>query len=87
MPLGAVRTGTLPSQAELRFDVVLGPRDPAKLTSDAAEVSQPGSPLDHQYLAKGQFPRLFGASRTAIANVRSGCVTPGLIPGRSAPTI
>jgi hypothetical protein len=61
--------------------VVLEPRSPAALRAYAEAVSMPSSRLYRHYLTPAQFGLRFGASRTAIARVRSALRAQGLDPG------
>ena len=58
--------------------MVLQPRDPAALAQFATEVSTPGSPLYRHYLAPGQFPSVFGPTRTAVASLEAALRADGL---------
>jgi hypothetical protein len=80
-PRGAVRIGAEPGSTVLHLDVILQPRDPAALTSYATEVATPGSPVYHDYLAKGAFASAFGPTATAISAVRTSLRGLGLKPG------
>ena len=77
-PKAARALGSLPAAAKLHIDVVLQPRDPAALARFATNVSTPGSPLYRHYLARGQFPNVFGPTTTAVAAVEGVLRADGL---------
>ena len=77
-PNAARALGSLPAAAKLHIDVVLQPRDPAALARFATNVSTPGSPLYRHYLARGQFPNVFGPTTTAVAAVEGVLRADGL---------
>ena len=81
VPAGSVRTGGLPGSTTLHIDVVLQPRDPAALAQYATEVSTPGSPLYHDYIARGQFAGMFGPTDATINRVYAALRASGLNPG------
>ena len=89
-----VRVGTAPSApasaraltappltTTLQVAVVLQPRDPAALAQFATEVSTSGTPLYHHYLARGQFPSVFGPTAASIDTVEATLRAEGLHPG------
>ncbi|MHB1511227.1 MAG: protease pro-enzyme activation domain-containing protein [Acidimicrobiales bacterium] len=77
-PNAARALGSLPAAAKLHIDVVLQPRDPAALARFATNVSTPGSPLYRHYLARGQFPNVFGPTTAAVAAVEGALRADGL---------
>ena len=77
-PRNARRLGALLATTTLHLDVVLQPRDPAALAQFATQVSTPGSALYRHYLAPGQFPSVFGPTRTAIASLETALRADGL---------
>lgn len=81
VPAGSVRTGALPASTTLHIDVALQPRDPAALAQYATEVSRPGSPLYHDYIARGQFAGMFGPTSATINAVYAALRARGLNPG------
>jgi hypothetical protein len=81
VPAGATRIGGLPGSTTLHVDVVLAPRNPAALVWYAAQVSTPGSPLYHNYIAPGQFASLFGPTSATISSVYAALRSRGLNPG------
>ncbi len=80
IPHGTARLGALPASTPIDVDVVLQPRNAAALTALATDVSTPGSPEYHQYLAPGQFAGEFGATPSAIAQVEAALRAEGLHP-------
>ncbi len=81
LPIGAKVTGALAQAATLSVDVTLQPRDPAALAAFVNDVSTPGNPLYHHYLARGQFASRFGPAPSTISAVRSWLIAGGLHPG------
>lgn len=81
MPAGSARIGALPAGTTLHIDVVLQPRDPAALAQYAAQVSTPGSPLYHRYIARGQFAGLFGPTSATVDRAYAVLRARGLNPG------
>jgi len=77
-PLGARALGSLAATTTLHLDVVLQPRDPAALARFATDVSTPGSALYRHYLAPGQFPDVFGPTKTTVAEIEKVLRTDGL---------
>ncbi len=67
VPAGATAAGAVPSSALISGDVVLRPRDNAALKRFIAAVTDPGSPLFHQYLPPGAFAGRFGPPASAIS--------------------
>src|ERR1700722_7284984 len=86
IPQGAVRLGAEPGSRVLHLDVVLEPRDPAALSRYATQVATPGSPMFHDYLPRGAFPRVFGPTESSIATVRATLSALGLKLGRTSPS-
>jgi subtilase family serine protease len=81
VPPGSARIGALPTSTTIQIEVALAPRDPAALNQFAAQVSTPGSPLYHDYIARGQFAPLFGPTRATINAVYAALRARGLRPG------
>src|SRR5258708_2170317 len=81
VPHGSARIGTLPSSTTMQIDVALAPRDPAALSQYATQVATPGSPLYHDYIARGQFASFFGPTSTTINSVYATLRARGLNPG------
>jgi subtilase family serine protease len=69
----------------VRVTLALAPRDPSALAAYATAVTTPGSPLYHHYLTVAQFARRFGASPSAIANVREAVAAHGMAAGAATP--
>lgn len=65
----------------MKIELALAPRDPAALASFADQVSTPGSPLYHDYIARGQFASLFGPTTATINSVYAALRARGLNPG------
>ena len=84
-PAGAKVVGALPGDTSLKVTVELAPRDPAGLAAYAAAVSDPASPDYRHYLSVAEFAQRFGASTSAIAEVRSSLQAHGLSPGAVSP--
>jgi subtilase family serine protease len=81
VPAGSARIGALPGSITIQIDVALAPRDPAALSQYANQVSTPGSPLYHQYIARGQFASLFGPTNATVTSVYAALRARGLNPG------
>jgi hypothetical protein len=81
VPQGAIHLGALPASRMMRVDVVLSPRNAAALSRYATAVSTPGSRFYHDYLARGQFARLFGPTSATIRRVMAALRADGLDPG------
>ena len=69
------------SSASLSGTVVVKPRDNAALVQFIAGVSDPSSPLFHQYLRAGAFAGRFGPTAATIAAVRAQLTADGLHVG------
>ena len=78
VPTGAQSLGAVSSSASLSGTVVLKPRDNAALVQFIGAVSDPSSPLFHQYLPAGAFASRFGPTAATIAAVRSQLAADGL---------
>src|SRR3984885_16076379 len=78
VPAGARSLGAVSSSASLSGTVVLKPRDNAALVQFIGAVSDPSSPLFHQYLPAGAFASRFGPTAAMIAAVRSPLTAGGL---------
>jgi Pro-kumamolisin, activation domain/IPT/TIG domain len=78
IPLGAQSLGAESSSASLTGTVVLKPRDNAALVQFIDAVSDPSSPLFHQYLPAGAFATRFGPTGASIGAVRSQLAADGL---------
>ena len=81
VPAGSTNLGPEVTGTPLSIDVVLSPRDPAALASFVREVSDPGSPQYHHYLARGDFGSRFGAAPSTISQVTATLRSEGLTPG------
>ena len=80
-PTGAQALTAPPTTTSIQVTVVLQPRDPAALAQFATEVSTPGTPLYRHYLARGQFPSVFGPTAASIDTVEATLRAEGLHPG------
>jgi hypothetical protein len=78
VPAGARSLGAISSSASLSGTVVLKPRDNAALVQFISDVSNPSSPLFHQYLPAGAFASRFGPTEDTINAVRSQLTADGL---------
>ena len=78
LPSGTRAVGKLAAGRRLSGAVALKPRDPAALTAYATDVSTPGNPLFHHYLAKGAFDERFGPSAATVAAVTAKLEASGL---------
>lgn len=78
VPTGAHSLGTVSSSASLSGTVVLKPRDNAALVQFVNAVSNPSSPLFHQYLPAGAFASRFGPTKATIDAVRTQLTAGGL---------
>jgi hypothetical protein len=78
VPVGARSLGAVSSSASLSGTVVLKPRDSAALAQFIDEVSDPTSPMFHQYLPPGAFADRFGPTEATIGAVRSQLAADGL---------
>ena len=81
VPSGSARIGALPASTTMQIEVALAPRDPAALSQYASQVSMPGSPLYHQYIARGQFASMFGPTSATVNSVYAALRARGLNPG------
>jgi len=81
VPHGSAPIGALPASTTMHIEVALAPRDPAALSQFANQVSTPGSPLYHDYIARGQFAPLFGPTRATIDSVYAALRARGLHAG------
>ena len=81
VPTGAQSLGAVSSSAWLSGTVVLKPRDNAALVQFIAGVTDPSSPLFHQYLPAGAFAGRFGPTAATIAAVRAQLTADGLHVG------
>jgi len=81
LPKGAKALDPLLLTTKLHVEVVLQPRDPVALARFANAVSTPGSRLYRHYLARDQFPEVFGPTRTEVAEVEGVLRADGLQPG------
>uniref|UniRef100_UPI003EBB3CD7 S53 family peptidase n=1 Tax=Actinacidiphila sp. bgisy145 TaxID=3413792 RepID=UPI003EBB3CD7 len=82
LPKGAVRTAAPSGATAIELGVELAPRDPAALRTFIADVSTPGSPLYHHYLATGEFGPRFGPSAATVRQVRAALAAQGLTAGK-----
>ena len=80
-PQGAVELGRAPARTRVALEIALRPRDPAALARAVQAVSNPASALYRHYLARGQFGRMFGPTRAAVAAVSGWLRRAGLRVG------
>jgi kumamolisin len=85
VPAGATEVGAVDRGGSVTVEVELRSRDAAGLARLAADVSTPGRPDFHQYLARGSFARRFGADPTAVATLRHLALGAGLSVASVAP--
>jgi hypothetical protein len=85
LPAGSSVEGPSDAAATVTVDVALSPRDPAALDTFVHDVSTPGSPEYHHYLAAGQFASIFGPTPATIAATRAWLTGAGLRPGATSP--
>ena len=85
LPAGSSVEGPSDAAATVTVDVALSPRDPAALDTFVHDVSTPGSPEYHHYLAAGQFASIFGPTPGTIAATRAWLTGAGLHPGTTSP--
>lgn len=78
LPRGARAVGALSSTSQVTGLIALKLRDPSGLRRFLASVTNPRSPRYHQYLARGQFARLFGPTQQVVARVEAQLSTSGL---------
>ncbi len=78
---GGTVTGDLAASASVHAQVILQPRDPAALAEFVTELSTPGSPEYHHYLARGEFAQDFGATPVTVRAVDAALLAQGLQPG------
>ncbi|MGH9125381.1 MAG: protease pro-enzyme activation domain-containing protein, partial [Acidimicrobiales bacterium] len=78
LPSGATRKRPLPPSTSLRLTVILNPSHPDGLAALARDVSTPGSPQYHHYLAPGQFARAYAPAAKTIGAVRNQLTRLGL---------
>src|ERR1700733_3083178 len=78
VPAGARSLGAVSSSASLSGTVVLKPRDNAALAQFIAEVSDPASPMFHQYLQAGAFAGWVRPPAGPLDAVRSQLSSDGL---------
>jgi Pro-kumamolisin, activation domain/Putative Ig domain len=81
LPAKAVVQDTVAAGVPLHLTVMLEPRDPKSLAMLAQDVSTPGSPEYHHYLAAGQFAQEFGPTDATLTTVEQALATLGLHPG------
>ncbi|MFI9380186.1 protease pro-enzyme activation domain-containing protein [Kutzneria sp. NPDC052558] len=85
VPHGAVAAAAPAADAKLNLSVALAPRDQAALDAFVQRVSDPKSPQYKQYLGKGQFGGVFGATQKTIDAVTKSLRDAGLTPGTPTP--
>jgi hypothetical protein len=78
VPTGARSLGAASASAPLTGTVVLKPRDNAALTQFISDVTNPSSPLFHEYLPAGAFASRFGPTQATIDAVRAQLTRNGL---------
>lgn len=78
VPVGARALGAVSASAALSGDVVLKPRDNAALVQFIGRVTDPSSPLFHEYIPAGAFGSRFGPTPGAIDAVRRQLQADGL---------
>jgi hypothetical protein len=86
VPPGATLVGPAPATTALPLTVTLKPRDPAALTAEVQEVSDPGSAEYHHFLTPSQFAQQFGPTPASIAQVTASLQQAGLTVGTPSPT-
>ena len=84
VPIGAHDAGAVESGMPLTLDIVLAPRDPASLGNFLQLLDDPGSPVYHQFLAKGQFGPRFGPAPGTVSKVNATLAGLGLPKGSSS---
>jgi len=84
VPIGAHDAGAVESGMPLTLDIVLAPRDPASLGNFLQLLDDPGSPVYHQFLAKGQFGPRFGPAPSTVSKVNATLAGLGLPKGSSS---
>jgi hypothetical protein len=84
VPAGAAVLGPTDASVSSTVDVVLRPRDPAGLDQFTREVSTPGSPRYHRYLAAGQLDATFGPTDGTVLATRDWLASTGLGVGRTS---
>jgi subtilase family serine protease len=86
VPPGATLVGPAPTSTALPLTVTLKPRDPAALTAEVQQVSDPKSPDYRHFLTPSQFAREFGPTSATIAQVTSSLRQEGLTVGAPSAT-
>jgi subtilase family serine protease len=81
IPNGAKAAAAPADSAKLTLDIALNTPNSAALTAFSAAVNNPKSPLYHQFLAKGEVAKQFGASAAEVAAVDAALKAAGLTPG------
>jgi hypothetical protein len=84
VPTNADVLGPTPPATRITVDVALAPRDPAGLETFVQDVSTPGTPVFHHYLAPGQFDSVFGPTPATVTAARTWLASTGLQVGATA---
>jgi len=82
LPPGAVSTGRLAPERQMRLEVVLPSAHQAELHAELAGMYRPGSAQFHHWLTPNAFARSYGPDPGAVAGVRAWLESVGLRPGR-----
>jgi hypothetical protein len=85
LPPGAQVIGPSSPLTPVTAAVSLEPRDPAALDAFVHDVSTPGSPEYHRYLAAGQFAEVFGPPAATVTATRVWLASLGLHVGTTTP--
>jgi subtilase family serine protease len=78
LPKGSTRTGALPGRTSMSIEVVLPPRNQARLSGTLAAVTTPGTASYRHYLSRGAFAASYGATTATLNRVRAGLSRLGL---------
>jgi subtilase family serine protease len=81
IPRGAKAAAAPAGSTKLTIDVALNTPNSGSLAAFARSVNDPSSASYHQFLAKGQVARQFGASAAEVASVDAALKNAGLTPG------
>jgi hypothetical protein len=73
--------GAVSSTSVVRGAIALKPRSQSAIKAFIAEVSNPRSPMYHEYLSKGEYANRFGPTKAAVAAVRAQLRRDGLHVG------
>jgi kumamolisin len=81
LPKTVTLVGPTLGTTSITVAMILPSRDPARLQSFIARVSQPGDPLFHHYLTPAEFALRFGASQADYKQLVTWATAHGLTPG------